>query len=121
MREKGEGFGERGSHELRGGSRMTESKLPAGLKLSSASWRLNEREVWREMCSVCRGRVADLRVWGVCIYKVLSINPLVAAFTRGIPSNHLVNRFHHHVYKVIHANRLGDGISPLVNESFTRC
>ena len=52
---------------------------------------------------------------------MLSINPLVAAFTRGIASNHLVNRFHHHVYKVILVNSLVNGIDPLVTGSFTRC
>ena len=29
------------------------------IEVESASWRLNEREVWRERCSGNRGRVAD--------------------------------------------------------------
>ena len=77
--------------------------------------------MWRERCSGNRWAVADLQVWGVCIYKVLNVNPLVAAFTRVFTRNHLVNRLHQHIYKVVCINRLVNGIDPLVNESFTRC
>ena len=48
-------------------------------------------------------------------------NALVATFTRGCTSNRLVNRFAHHVYKVILVSSLVNGTGPLVNESFTRC
>ena len=51
---------------------------------------------------------------------MLSVSPLVAAFTRVFASSHLVNRFHQHIYKAIRANSLVNRIGPLVNESFTR-
>ena len=49
---------------------------------------------------------SGLRAEWFYIYKVLSVNPLVATFTRGFARNHLVNRFQQHIYKAILANGL---------------
>ena len=50
-------------HDLHPCGVGADDTLPVGLKLIAASWRLNEREVWRERCSGSRGRLMDLLVW----------------------------------------------------------
>jgi len=67
------------------------------------------REVWREGGALRRGTPADLQAGGFFIYKGISANPLVAAFTRGLASNRLVNKPNDIIYKGISSNHLVNG------------
>jgi len=60
-----------------------------------------------------RRSVARLRIYRLMlptVYKGIDATPLVAAFTRGLTSNHLVNRSYNIVYKGITINHLVNGI-----------
>ena len=67
------------------------------------------REVWREGGAPGYGTPADLQAGGVFIYKGISASPLVAAFTRGLASNRLVNKPNDIIYKGISSNHLVNG------------